>query len=273
MGRLGRPAEELLTEVERFAEETLSKADSLRKLAEEVDELLTESEVSCPHPRLRAAYAEAKVNHAGLISDQLAILDEASSFRDGFDGAYYEQRVEEVVGTIGGLRNADAQALEALGALVPALEPVRDRVMAAPEQIGFAVGAVLASPSCLARWHFEALSLYLRRPSTWQRLIGSVGELLRAAALDASGSVVPFLGTAEVLCQLSNSQMSRDRERIRVANDNISQLYFFIDHLTELAQGLETARDNAKRGKEFIVKANRDFEDDSQWLIEAVGAL
>lgn len=266
------PPGKLLAELEKFAAETLDRADSLKTLAEEVNKLLAESEASCQHPRLKAAYAEAKAKHAGLISDQLALLREAGSFRDGFDNAHYQQRVKEVIEAVGRLKDADAPSLEALGELLPALEPVRDRVMAAPAKVGLTVGAILASPSCLACWHFESLSLYVDRPPTGQRLIEGAGDLLKAALLDAGGSVLPFLGTADVLCQLSVSQISRDRERMMNANDEISRLFFFTDHLSELAQGVGLAKANAKRGNEFIVQANRDFDNDSQWLIEAVGA-
>jgi hypothetical protein len=264
---------ELFAEAEPFAKETLDKADALGKLAEDVNKLLAELQASCPHPRLKAAYAEAQDNHARLIGDLLALLSDSGALRSGFDETHYRSRVGEVDGAIGRLRTADAEALEALGALAPALKPVHSRAMAAPEKIGLTVGAILVSPPCLVRWHFEALSEYLNRPSGWQRLIEGVGKVLRAAALDASGSVVPFLGTAEVLCQLSVSQMARDRERIKSANNDISRLYFFTDHLAVLVGGVEAARDNAQRSKEFIVQANRGFDEDCDWLIEVVSAL
>lgn len=264
---------ELFAEVEPFVRETCDKADALRKLAEDVDELLAESRASSLHPRLQAAYADAQDNHARLISDLLMLLSESSRFRSDFDETRYRRQIETVAEAIGALKDADVEALEALGALAPVIEPVRDRVMAAPEEIGLAVGAILVSPSCLVRWHFEALSEYLNRPSGWQRLMEGVRKVLRAAALDASGSVVPFLGTAEVLCQLSISQMARDRERIKGANDDISRLYFFTDHLAALVEGTKTARDNAGRAREFIVQANRGFDEECNWLIEAVGAL
>ncbi|HEX6601905.1 MAG TPA: hypothetical protein VF030_04630, partial [Solirubrobacterales bacterium] len=124
------------------------------------------------------------------------------------------------------------------------------------------------SPSPLVRWHYDALSGYLRRPSKWQRLTEGVGKLLKAAVVDAGGAVVPFLGTAEVLCQLSATQMSKDRERLKSANDEISRLFFFTDHLADITQGVETAKDNAKRAKEFIAEANRGFDEDCAWLIE-----
>lgn len=266
-------ASELIAEAEPFVKGTLEKADALRKLADDVNELLAESQASCSHPRLRAAYAEAQGNHARLISDLLTLLSESSGVRRQFDETHYRSQIEAVTGAIARLQNADAEALEALGALVPAIEPVRNRVMAAPEEIALAVGAILVSPPCLVLWHFEALSEYLNRPSGRQRLIEGVGKVLRAAVLDASGSVVPFLGTAEVLCQLSISQMTRDRERIKRANDDISRLYFFTDHLAVLVEGAKAARDNAERAKKYIVQANRGFDEDCNWLIEAVSAI
>jgi hypothetical protein len=266
-------ASELFAEAEPFVKETLDKAGALGKLAEDLNELLAESLASCPHPRLRAAYAEAQDNHARLISDLFMLLSESSGVHSAFDETRYRSQVEAVAGAIDRLKNADAKALEALGALAPAIEPVRNRVMAAPEEIGLAVGAVLVSPPCLVRWHFEALSEYLNRPSGWQRLIEGVGKVLRAVALDAGGSVVPFLGTTEVLCQLSISQMARDRERIKSANNDISRLYFFTDHLAVLVEGVKAARDNSERAKEFIVQANRRFDEDCSWLIEAVSLL
>ncbi len=268
MNQVSTSADELFAEVEPFVEETVASADELRELALDVNELLAELEASSPHPRLGAAYADARVAHVGLNSNLLALLEESNSLLQDFDRELYRRQGSEVVEAFDRLGDADVQTLERLGAVVPVLEPVRDRVFAAPDKIFLAVMAVLISPSPLVRWHYDALSGYLRRPSKWQRLTEGVGKLLKAAVVDAGGAVVPFLGTAEVLCQLSATQMSKDRERLKSANDEISRLFFFTDHLADITQGVETAKDNAKRAKEFIAEANRGFDEDCAWLIE-----
>jgi hypothetical protein len=273
MDQAENSALELLDAAAQFSQETLSKVDALQQLAEDVNELLSESEASCRHSRLKAEYAQAKASHATLIKGQLSLLGQRDDILGAFRRTHYEGRVKEFIEANGKLRTANSKAQEELGKLVPVLEPVRDRVMAVPGQMALAVGAALVSPSCIARWHFETLSAYLDRPSTWQRLIEGLREVLKAVLLDASGAVVPFLGTAEVLCELSVSQMSRDRERIRSANNDISRLYFFIDHLDSLSRGVEAAQDNAKRGKEFTEQANRRFDDESTWLIETVNSI
>jgi len=268
MNQPSKPAKELFAEVEPFVKETVDRADELLELAMDVNELLAEAEASCTHPRLGAAYADARAAHDGLNSNLLVLLEESNSFLHGFDEERYRSQVGEVIEAFDRLSDADVQTLEQLGALLPVLKPVRDRVFAAPDQISLAVMAVLIAPSSLARWHYDALSEYLHRPSKWQRLTEGVRKLLRAAVVDAGGAVVPFLGTAEVLCQLSVTQMSQDRERLKSANDDISQLFFFSDHLAEITQGVETAKDNAKRAREFIARANRGFDEDCRWLIE-----
>lgn len=273
MGTLRLQTERLLAEVESFVQETLSKVNELRRLAEDVNERLSEAEASCPHPRLRATYAETKARHDESIAKILALLDESSSVRENFSDARFQNGIEEVKTCVERFRDADTQTLERLGTLQPVLEPVRDRVMEMPEQVGLTVVAVLVSPSCLVRWHFEALSEYLNRPTSWNRLIDGTGHLLKAALIDAGGTVIPFLGTAEVLFQLCVSQISKDRERIQRSNDDISRLFFLTDHLAELAQGTETARDGARRAKEFISQVDRDFDDDRNWLVGTLGSL
>jgi hypothetical protein len=259
---------QLLDQALRIKEDMEARRAELHRLGLDVIRLLAESESKSKHARTRAGYSEAKVDHDRFINQMLGLSESANELGEQFRPDHYRTQIEEV---LEGLDKAEVDAL-ANAELTSLCERAKDSIQSTPDAVAAALASVYISHFSLAIAHVNTLAAYLQRSSLSTQVLEGAGSLLKAVLLDMGGTVFPLVGTAEVLFQLTTTQMAEDQKRMRSTVEESDRLWFFVDQISALTRSADVAQGSANAAAKIVAEANAGFDEDSRWLVDTLRA-
>ena len=261
---LASAAQQLWAEANRLNEGIPAVLDEIQALGLDVIQHMKGASASSKEIRTRAVFTALLEKQAVLASQAINLSNGTSTIASRFTDAKFAEAVGKMRS---GLHDVDPEKL-ANEELLALCKRLCKTVFDAPDIWAFYIASAHIPVYALVYFHCAVLRAYLGRPGAVHRTLGVVTRLVKAAANDLAGELIPFLGVLETVVDLSTPQLEREIERLRQTTDDLDRIFQLDDRLSELLRQAHFAKIAIQMSDEATTNAGQTFQRNFRLLNE-----
>lgn len=256
----------LIDDAARGAEQVSDLSKKLPKLWGDVRRLLTEATDPSDHARTQEIFAQAEESHQDVVARLAPLIERAHALIASYRADPPQIAVLNIEAHLG---RVEPEELADAGLLALCKRAFRT-VESAPAVWSIHVALAHIPVHALVCAHYDALNMFLGRPTGGTRVKSAADEIVRGAVRDGIGVFVPVLGTLEAIYNVSRPQLDREIARIHNAVTEVNKAYRFEETMRGLRRFANLAESCVVLAENGLAEFAVAFKHDSDWLTNAL---